>query len=58
MSETTEVFDEIEERARELLTLIQGLRLDYAIGNIGRVRETIKKLKENIREINELLNEL
>ena len=58
MSETTDIFDEIEERARELLTLIQGLRLDYAMGNVTNVQRSIKKAKETVNEVIKLLNQL
>ena len=57
MSDTT-IFDELEEKIRDLLTLVQGLRLDYAMGNVTNVQRSIKKAKETVNEVLELLNEL
>ena len=57
MSETT-VFDELEEKIRDLLTLVQGLRLDYAMGNMTNMRKSLKKAKETVSEVIKLLNQL
>lgn len=58
MSKATEAFDEIEEKVRELVTLVQELRLNLALGERQRAQQALKKAREAVNEITVLLNEV
>ena len=58
MSKVTEAFDEIEEKVRELATLVQELRLNLALGERQKAQQALMKAREAVNEITVLLNEV